>query len=143
MLKKQATQLYEKVGRSYKPWGNAHYWTHDADVMKAGTFLMIYCSGAGAYRYTYGVTPDNASFAAAAELAIDAMVAEMQARAIAAPQLGIQPYTKRQLAIIERFRAEMAATGAFLPTHWMQASARDIAEAGADAVSKFAKGEQP
>jgi hypothetical protein len=110
--------------------------------MKAGTFLMIYCSCAGAYRYTYGVTPDNASFAAAAELAIDAIVSAMHARAIATPQLGSnQPYTKRQLAIIERFRAEMSEAGAMIPTHWTHASARDIAEAAVQAVKKFAKGE--
>jgi hypothetical protein len=34
----------------------------------------------------------------------------------------------------------MAAAGGFAPTHWQHSSAGDIAQAGIDAVRKFAEG---
>ncbi len=128
------TALYEKRGRRYVPWGNACSWDRDLDHMKAGTFRMTACEGKGSYRYEYEVTPDTAGFVAAAAVARLAMEQAMQAAAIGKPSGELQRYTKRQLEIIERFRAEMAAAGGLMPTWWGIASARDIAQAGIDAV---------
>lgn len=133
------TPLFVKVGRRYVPWGMAESWAHDADVMRVGTFRLVFCAGDGMRRYSYDVTPDTAGFAAAAEIALQGMEQAIQARSVATPQLGMRPYTKRQLAIIDRFRADMAAAGALVPTHWQHASARDIAEAGIKAVRDWAK----
>ena len=128
------TTLYEKVGRRYRPWGNARDWTRDADTMKAGTFRLTACTGTGSYRYEYDVTPDTAGFVAAAEIARSAMILAMQKAAIAAPVETLRPYTKRQLEIIERFRREMAAAGGMAPSHWEMSSAFKIADAGIKAV---------
>ena len=131
------TQLFEKVGRRYVPWGNAWSWDRDADMMKAGTFRMTFCAGEGSYRYEYDVAPDTAGFVAAAQVARVAMEAAMQAEAVAKPSGGISRYTKRQQEIIERFRAEMAAAGGLLPTTWQHSSAHQIAQAGIDAVRRW------
>ena len=45
-------------------------------------------------------------------------------------------YTPEQKKIIERFRHEMAAAGALLPTWWTSSSSHEIAKAGVDAVRK-------
>jgi hypothetical protein len=59
----------------------------------------------------------------------------MAAAAVAKPQLAMgEQLTAEQLAIIDRYRAEMAAAGALLPRFWVHASASEIAQAGIDAV---------
>lgn len=134
------TTLYTKQGRRYLPWGTAEHWTTDADVMRVGTFRLTSCPAGGHYRHRYDVTPETAGFAAAAEIARQAMEDAIKARAVATPSGSLAPYTKRQREIIERFRAEMAAAGGLLPTHWQQADAREIAEAGIQAVRDWAGG---
>jgi hypothetical protein len=66
------------------------------------------------------------------------MIEVMQAAAMARfeERTRSTPLTPEQLAIIERFRIEMATTGALLPTWWTTASAADIARAGIDAVRR-------
>lgn len=129
------TALYEKVGRRYVPWGNAWSWDRDADAMKAGTFRLTACAGEGSYRYEYDVKPDTAGFVAAAEVARLAMEQAMQSASIGRPVgNGSRAYTKRQREIIEKFRADMAEAGGLMPSMWTVSSARDIVQAGIDAV---------
>ena len=134
-----SVQLFHKVGRYYKPWGNAERWDFDGDVMTAGQFRLVHCVEDGSRRYSYDVTPDTAALAAAADVAAVAMERAIQAAAIARPGVDLSQYTKKQLAIIERFRAEMAEAGGLLPSHWQHASAREIAEAGIKALRAAAQ----
>lgn len=132
------TTLYLKAGRRYVVWGHAEQYDHD--LMRAGQWRMTYCARDGLQRYRYDVRPDTASFLAACELARDAMEEAIGQQAIARPRLGVTPYTRKQLQLIERFRADMAAAGGFAPTHWTHSSAGDIAQAGIEAVRRFAEG---
>lgn len=129
------TQLFQKIGRRYVPWGNDQQW--GSDVMKSGECRITFCAGNGERRFTYGVTPDTAGFVAAAEVARVAMEQAMQAAAIGKPRGQLTMYTKRQREIIEQFRADMAAAGGLIPTWWEVSSARDIAQAGVDAVRNW------
>jgi len=129
------TQLYEKRGRRYIPWGNGDRWDSDRDAMPIGGFRLIHCPAPGHYRYRHDVTPDRAAFAAAAMHCEHAMVEAMNTAAMARPGArGPVPYTAEQRAIIERFRRDMAAAGALVPEWWTSASAEDIARAGVEAV---------
>jgi len=129
------TVLYHKVGRKYVVYGRADAW--DADVMRAGQWRMTYCYADGGRRYSYDVTPDTASFAAACELSAAAMEAAINDAAIAHPQEPAVPYTLRQRSAIERARVDLAAVGLLTPIRWNGSSARDIAQAGIDAVKNW------
>lgn len=133
------TTLYTKHGRRYRPWGHLEEnWHRGGDPMQAGTFRLVHCVASGHYRTTHDVTPDTAAFLAAAEIAAVAMEQAMRQRAVALPQLGNKPYTAKQRRLIEQFRQDMAATGALVPSYWTHASAREIAQAGIDAVREAA-----
>lgn len=125
--------LYVKRGRRYVPYANEDAMS-DRDRMRVGTWRMTYCYADGARRYRYDVLPDTASFIAACEIAAEAMERAITAAALPSPSQQIVPYTKAQLTLIERFRADMAAAGGFAPTYWTHATAREIAQAGIDAV---------
>ncbi len=129
------TQLFEKRGRRYIPWGNGQIGWHDHDEMAIGEFRLIHCPAPGHYRQRGIVTPDRAAFLAAAEEAVQAMEEAMTAAAMARPQpaMGVL-MTPQQMAIINRYRAEMAAAGAHFPHWWTNTSAADIARAGIEAV---------
>jgi hypothetical protein len=127
---------YRKVGRRYEPVAHSERW--EADVMKPGTWRMTYCYSSSAKRFSYDVTPDTASFEAACVLAAQAMEQAIADRSIARNSDQV-PYTKRQLALIEKFRADMAAAGGLVPSWWQHSSARDIAQAGIDAVRNWGK----
>jgi len=134
--------IYRKVQRGkrvhYELVGNAAHWhSSDFDVLKPGQFRLEFASQDGMRRYAYPVSPDVAGWAAAALLARDAMEAAMQKMAIAAPQLGNTPCTRRQMAIIERYRTEMAAAGGMFPSWWQHKSATEIAQAAIDAVRGY------
>ena len=125
------TTLYTKAGRRYRVWGHAeNFYSHR---MRAGQFALVHCPEDGSRRYRYDVTPDTAAFLAASAVAMNAMVEAMRKRAVATPGHPVL-YSKKQLAIIERFRAEMSAAGGLLPDCWLHASAEQIAQAGVDAV---------
>ena len=133
------TTLYVKKGRRYIPWGHLEQdWHRDGDPMQAGTFRLVHCPAPGHYRTTHDVTPDTAAFLAAAELAAVAMEETMRERAKAVPQPSNTPYTAEQRRLIEQFRQDMAAIGALVPSYWTHASAREIAQAGIDAVREAA-----
>lgn len=129
-----AEPIYIKRGRRYIPCGNSQDWS--TDVLMAGQWRLEFCPHSGSHRYAYDVRPDTAGFVAAAQIAQEAMESAMNAAAVATPST-TTPYTHKQLEIIKRFRAEMAAAGGFLPDYWTHTSANDIAKAGIDAVRKW------
>jgi hypothetical protein len=131
------TTLYQKIGRRYHVWGDTEDRELDADVMKVGQSRLTVCLGPRARRYVYEVSPDAAGFIAAAQVAADAMAKAMRERAKARPHLGGVTYTEEQLRLIEKFRDDMAATGALAPTYWTIASADEIAQAGVKAVKQL------
>jgi hypothetical protein len=106
--------------------------------MMVGTFRLTYAYADGCRRYAYNVKPDTAGFVAASELARKAMEDAIQNTAIADPSAKAVYYSKKQLEIIARFRAEMAADGALLPKSWQHKSAYDISLAAIDAVRSYA-----
>jgi len=132
----QTETLYIKKGRRYYPWGNQSFAN---DVMKVGTFRLTYCPENGHYRYTQNVTPDTATFLAAASVAQWAMEQAILERAKSKPQPAPVPWTEKQLKLIEQFRSDMAATGALIPNYWMDSTAYEIAYAGIKAVEEIAK----
>jgi hypothetical protein len=131
-MRNMSEVVYVKRGRRYVPVSD--WERHEGDRMKCGTFRLTYCYADGLRRYAYDVTPDTASFMAACELARQAMEDAINKAAIAKPSQDVTPYTKRQMAIIERFRAEMAEAGGLVPSWWQHSSSRDISQAAIDAV---------
>lgn len=129
------TVLYEKRGRKYVPVQDR--WGDGRDCMKVGQFRLTYCYSEGGRRYEYEVTPATASFVAAATVAREAMEQAIRDKVVATDHIKSQPYTKKQLAIIERFRKEMVAAGGLLPFWWENTSARDLSAAAIKAVQEF------
>ena len=125
------TSLYTKQGRRYIPYGTAE--AYSADLMSAGTCRMTYCYTDGSTRYSYEVKPDTASFVAACELASEAMERAINERSRPTPSAPT-PYTKRQREIIDQFARDMTAAGGLMPGWWTHSSAREIAQAGINAV---------
>lgn len=130
------TALYRKEGRRYVLDCDSTS-AYDRDMMRPGQFRLTYAYQDGGRRYKYDVTPDTASFLAASMLAREAMENAMNKAAVAVKREDLKPYTKKQLEIIERFRAEMAAAGGLLPSWWGIPSSHDIAQAGIDAVKNY------
>lgn len=125
--------LYRKKGRRYIP-ERTTFGDYEMSI-PVGSFVLVHAYSEGGRMYHYEVKPDNASFVAAAQVARKAMVDAMRKASPARPQIGsVTPYTKKQLAIIEEFRAKMAETGAMLPDFWQYISLEEVAQAGIDAV---------
>ena len=131
------TTLYEKRGRRYHVWGDHQEWHREGDILRVGQSRLVTCLEPGAYRYIYGVKPDAAAFVAAAQVAAHAMAEAMHEKAKYAPQAGGTPHTPEQQKLIEKFRDDMAAAGALVPTYWMSSTASEIAQAGIDAVRRL------
>lgn len=128
-------QLYVKRGRRYVPWGIGDSGGNDWDAMKAGSFRLIYCPEAGLYQHRFDIDPLTVEWAAASMVAEHAMVEAMASRAIASPRSG--EHTPAQLKLIEKFRLDMAAEGALLPTWWNHSTPVEIARAGIEAVMNY------
>jgi hypothetical protein len=125
--------LYRKVGRRYVPAYSSIEW--DRDCMPVGTFRLVFASGDGSQRYSHGVTPETASWAAAADIARHAIESAISEAVHAKPMDNKpRPYTKRQAEILARYRAEMREAGGLLPEWWQHTSARELADAAVDAV---------
>jgi hypothetical protein len=124
--------LYEKVGRKYVPVQI----DYDRDTLKCGQFRLHYAYEDGGGVYFYDVTPDTAGFVAAAMIAHKAMEQAIRDATPSRPHIPT-PYTKKQIAIIERYRKEMVEAGGLLPEWWQHTSTWDIAKAGIDAVRNF------
>jgi hypothetical protein len=125
--------LYKKVGRKYVPVAAQWYEHSRQDQMKVGTFRLTYAYESGAKRYEYDVTPATAPMVAAAMIAKDAMVEAIQEASAMRPSVP-KPYTKKQLAAIERFKVEM---GGMLPGWWHSAMPHEIADAAIKAVLEW------
>lgn len=126
------TTLYKRQGRRYVAWGHAEH--YNQDLLRAGQWRLSYCPRDGHTRYAYDVRPDTAGFVAAAELARDAMEQAIQQRAAATFQPGAVPYTKKQLEALENARKYLAEAGVLMPQWWEHATARELSEAGIEAV---------
>jgi adenine/guanine phosphoribosyltransferase-like PRPP-binding protein len=123
---------YRKVGRRYVPVTAHERW--DGMDQKVGTFLLRYAKKGG-QSWEYNVAPDTAGFVAAAMIAREAMEAAMVEKAKMKPQnLKPRPYTKRELALIKKFREDM---GDMFPCYWGETSTHDICQAGIDAVRSY------
>ena len=129
------TTLYEKRGRKYVPV--AAHWSDERDKMKVGEFRLTYCYTDGGSRYEYNVTPATAPFVAAAMIARHAMEDAIRERVIATEHINKVPYTKKQLAILKRFRKEMSDAGGLLPNWWDHASSYELSEAAIKAVQEY------
>ena len=57
-------------------------------------------------------------------------------RAKAVPSKGSVPWTQEQKDLIQKFRDDMAATGALMPDYWTHETAYEIVQAGIDALKK-------
>jgi len=125
--------LYIKKGRRYIPWGNERF---AKDVMKADTYRIMYCPADCHARYSYDVTPDTEAFVAAAMKAHFVMEEALIERAMAVPSKGSVPWTQEQKDLIQKFRDDMAATGALAPDYWTHGTAYEIVQAGIDALKK-------
>jgi len=110
----------------YSPIGEAE--KNDYMVMPDG-FVLAYRKD-GMTCYEYEVKPDTAGFVAAATVSRAAMEDALR-KAASYKSAEPVPYTKRQLALIEQFKRDM---GMDYPRWWKETSARDIAQAGIDAV---------
>lgn len=130
----ETTPLYRKVGRKYVPVAAHWYEDHNADRQAVGTFRMTYAYQDGGRMYEYNVTPSTAPMVAAAMIAKGAMVDAIRQQSSMRPMGGLTPYTKKQLAAIERFKQDM---GGMYPMHWTSQSAYDIADAAVNAVLEF------
>jgi len=132
-MEKETETLYKKVGRKYVPVWSRWYEEHNCDAMQAGTFRLTYAYSNGGGRYEYDVKPDNASFRAA--LMVNALAIEEKIKELAAmrPQTP-KPYTKKQLAIIAKFKKDM---GGMYPRWWTESSAYEIAQAALKAAMNY------
>lgn len=135
--------IYRKVQHGkrtlYELIGNARHWQSDYDVLQPGQFRLEFASKDGVHRYAYPISPDVAGWHAAALLARDAMENEITRAAQCAPQTSgtPRPYTKKQAAILARYRQEMADAGAHLPEWWQFTSSYEISQAAIEAVRGY------
>jgi hypothetical protein len=126
--------LYKKVGRRYVPFSE---WERlEGDSMKVGTWRMTYAYSDGGRRFSYDVKPDTASFVAACQLAQIAMEKAISDMASAKPSALVK-YTKPQIALVNKFRADMNSVGGLVPDYWVHESSHAIVEAGIKAVREW------
>jgi hypothetical protein len=121
------TWYRRKPNGRYEPIVEAE--KYDYVTMPANGFTLTFRED-GCTRYEYAVKPDNAGFVAAAMVARAAMEDAIRQAATYRPSAPI-PYTKKQLKLIDKFKIEM---GMLYPTWWEQTSAREIVQAGLDAI---------
>ncbi len=130
----EATPLFKKVGRKYVPVAARWYEEATQDRQAVGTFRMIYAYRDGGRRYEYEVTPATAPAVAAMLIARVAMEEKLRDMARMHPMGTRIPYTKKQLALIAKFRQDM---GGMYPSHWTETSAHEISEAAIKAVLEY------
>ena len=137
MTTTETETLFRKVGRKYVPAYSLADWCYDKDLMPVGSFRLVHAYSHGGRRYAYNVTPDTAGWVAAATLAVHAMteaIHKANQRTIA----GGTPWTKKQQAAIAQANAILEAAGIWSGRGWTAAAAHDVAQAGIDAVTKWA-----
>lgn len=131
---KDTTPIFKKVGRKYVPVASQWYDDGNTDQMDAGTFRLTYARRDGCRRYEYNVTPATAPMVAAMAIARAAMEDKIRDLGRMRPMGTLKPYTKRQQALIEKFRSDM---GGMYPSHWTENSAHEISSAAMKAVIEF------
>jgi hypothetical protein len=133
--------LYRKVGRKYEAIGTARdiHFRYE-NLLYAGQWRLEYCPKEGRGRYWYDVTPDIASWSAAAMMAEHSMIEAIDSARFAVPKFGEGvPLTKAQQKAVAQANKLMKEVGLLDPLWWSQRSAYDIAKAGIDAVREFGK----
>lgn len=133
MIGKPTTTLYEKRGRKYIPVAARWQEQYDLEQMPVGTFKLTYAYGNGGKRYEYAVTPATAPMVAAMMVARYAMEEAIREASKMRPSTP-QPYTKKQKALIDKFRADM---GGMMPSWWTEQSSYEISELAMKAVMEF------
>lgn len=130
---KETETVYKKVGRKYVPI--AVRWYEDArmDQMPVGTFRLLYAYSDGGRRYEYDVTPATAPMVAAMTIARAAMEEAIRDACKMRPSTP-QSYTKKQQALIAKFREDM---GEMMPSWWIENSAYTISERAMQAVMEY------
>ena len=120
--------LYKKIGRRYVPVCGLQI-PNPETMQKAGTWRMSYQYADRGTRYAYDVTPDTASFAAAAMIATDAIEQALKDAAKAKCAIPKNTkFTKKQQAALKHAREIMEAAGGVLPTTWWVENGRTVAE---------------
>jgi predicted outer membrane protein len=122
--------LYKKIGKRYIPTFNVER-SYDNDLMKPGTFRLTYCYTDCGRRYNYDVTPDTASFVAAAEM----FRYEMEQAVLEASKAVEQQdkdyskrYTKEQKQVIAQCRDLLDKSGVTTPLWWQHRSGWDMSK---------------
>ena len=125
--------VYKKVGRKYVPI--AVRWYEDArmDQMPVGTFRLLYAYSDGGRRYEYDVIPATAPVVAAMTIARAAMEEAIRDACKMRPSTP-QSYTKKQQALIAKFREDM---GGMMPSWWTENSSYVISERAMQAVMEY------
>jgi hypothetical protein len=125
--------LYKKVGRKYVPQSRVFDFEH---AMPVGSFMLVYAYTDGGRQYEYAVTPDTASFVAAAMVAQKAMEQVIQDKSEYKPQGGTM-FTKAQQKILAEYREKMREVSGNLPTWWNAGSSHEIVSAAIEAVRSY------
>lgn len=133
MNTKDTTPLYEKRGRKYVPVSARWYEDSNADQMPVGTFRLTYAYRNGGHRYEYDVTPATAPMVAAMMIARYSMEEAMREASKMRPSTP-RAYTKKQQALIAKFREEM---GGMMPSWWTEKTSYQISEAAIKAVLEY------
>ena len=126
--------LYKKVGRQYVPQSRIFDFEH---AMPVGSFMLVYAYTDGSKQYEYSVTPDTASFVAAAMIAKKAMQEAIQNKTEFKPDMRGIHWTKKQAAVLIEFRKKMREVGGTLPTWWSSSSSHELADAAINAVKDY------
>jgi len=135
MIEKETTTLFKKVGRRYIPVRAQWYEDHNTDQIAVNSFRLTYAYADGGRRYEHDVMPATAPTVAAMMIARVAMENTLCDMGRMRPMSGTRiPYTKKQLAAIEQFKASM---GGMYPSHWTENSAYEISEAAIKAVLEY------
>lgn len=122
--------LYRKIGKRYIPAFNVER-SYDNDLMKPGTFRLTYCYTDCGRRYNYDVTPDTASFVAAAEM----FRYEMEQAVLEASKAVEQQdrdyskrFTKEQKQVIAQCRDLLDKSGVTTPLWWQHRTGWDMSK---------------
>lgn len=133
-MTQDTTPIYKKVGRKYVPIAARWYEEANIEQQAVGTFRLTYAYTNGGKRYAYDVTPATAPMVAAMMIAKVEIEDKLREMARMRPMGTSIPYTKKQLALIAKFRADM---GGMYPSYWTENSAHEISEAAIKAVMEF------
>lgn len=125
--------LYKKIGRKYIPQSRVFDFEH---AMPVGSFMLVYAYTDGGKQYEYSVTPDTASFVAAAMIAKKAMQEAIQNKSEYKP---IRPakWTKKQAEIMDEYQYKMRLAGGTFPIWWGASSSHELADAAINAVKDY------